>query len=55
MTTKIYKKKYETASQRAGLDGIVVVIDGYDASQRLRCCNAFKLILSCKIKQMKAS
>ena len=32
MTTKIYRRKYMTASQPAGFDGIEVVIDDYDAS-----------------------
>ena len=32
MSTNIYRRKYMTASHPTGLDGIVVVIDGYDAS-----------------------
>ena len=32
----IYKQTYKTASQPAGLEGIVVVLDRYDASERFR-------------------
>ena len=32
MTKKIYRRKYKTANQPTGLDGILVVIDDYDAS-----------------------
>ena len=32
MSTKLYRRTYNTVSQPTGLDGIVVAIDGYDAS-----------------------
>ena len=40
----IYRRTYKKASQPTGLDGMVVVIDGYDASDRLRYCNTVRLI-----------
>ena len=36
MSKKIYRWTYKTASQPTGLEGIVVALDVYDASQRLR-------------------
>ena len=41
---KTYTQKCETASQSVGLEGIVALLDGYDASQLLRFCNTVKLI-----------
>ena len=32
MSTKMYRRTYKNASQPTGLDGIVVALDGYDAS-----------------------
>ena len=49
-----YRLTHKTASQPTGLDGNVVLLEGYDASKCLRYCNTLKLILSGKIKQMKA-
>ena len=50
----IYRRIYKTASQPTGLDSIVVVNDGYYASEMLRYCNKVNLIINDKIKQMKA-
>ena len=50
----MYRRTYMTASRPTGLDGIVDLFDGCDASQWLRYCNTVKLISSGKIKQMKA-
>ena len=44
MSTKIYRRTYKRVSQPTGLDGIVVDLDGYDASSELRYCNMVKLI-----------
>ena len=54
ISTEIYRRPYKTATQPTGLDGIVIVIDGYDASERLTYCNTVNLIRCDKIKQMKA-
>ena len=32
MSKKIYRRTYKTAFQPTGLDGIVVALDGYEAS-----------------------
>ena len=45
---------YKTASLPPGLGGVVVLTDGYDASQLLRFCNNIKFIWIGKIIQMKA-
>ena len=44
MSTKKNRLTYKTASQPTGLDGIVVVIAGYDASESLTYCNTVNLI-----------
>ena len=54
MSTEHIQTTYKTASRPAGLEGIVALLDGYDASQLLRFCNTDKFIWSGKIKQMKA-
>ena len=43
-----------SASRPTGLDGIVALLDGYDASLWLRFCNTAKLILSVNIRQKMA-
>ena len=48
-----YRPTYKRASQPAGLEGIVVDLGGYDASEMLRYCKTLKYISSGKIKQMK--
>ena len=40
----IYRRTYKRESQPAGLEGIVIVIGGYDASERLRYCKTVKYI-----------
>ena len=50
----IYRPTYQTASRPTGLDGIVALLDGYDASQRSRYCITYKFISRCNRKQMKA-
>ena len=40
----IYRQTYKTAYRPPGLDGIVALLDGYDASQLLRFCNTVKFI-----------
>ena len=50
----INNRIFKGASRPIGLDGIVALLGGYDASQWLRYCNTVKLISSGKIKQMKA-
>ena len=47
-------RQIQTASLPNGTDGIVVLLDGYDAPLWLRYCNTVKMISSCKMKQMKA-
>ena len=49
-----YRRTNKTASLPTGLDGIVVLLDGYEASLLLRYCNTVKLIWSGKIKQKNA-
>ena len=49
----MYRLTYNTASRASGWDGIVVLLDGYEASQMLGHCNTFKFIWSGVIKQMK--
>ena len=44
----VYKRTYRMAWRPTGRNGIVVLLDGYDASLWLRYCSAVK------IKQMKA-
>ena len=51
----VYRRTYKTASGPTGWDGIVVLLDGYDASWWLSFSNTVKLIWSRKVKQMKAS
>ena len=51
----IYRQSNQTESRPTGLDGFVVLLDGYDAPLRLKYCNTVKIIWSGKIKQMKAS
>ena len=50
----IYTQTFKTASRPGGLEGIVALLDSYDASQLLRFCNMVKIIWIVKIKQMKA-
>ena len=50
----IYRRIYKSASGPTGLDGIVIFLDGYDASQWLRFCKTVKFIGNGEIKQMKA-
>ena len=40
----INRRTYKRASRPTGLHGIVALLDGYDASQRLRYCNTVKLV-----------
>ena len=40
----VYRRTYKSASQHAGLKGIVVDLGGYDASERLRYCKTVKYI-----------
>ena len=40
----IYRRTYKGESQPAGLEGIVVDLGGYDASERLRYCKTVKYI-----------
>ena len=49
-----YRLSYKKASRPTGLDGIVVLLNGYDPSLCLWYWYKVKLILSGKIKQMKA-
>ena len=49
----IYRRIYKWASQPAGLEGIVVDLRGYDASEGLGFCKTVKYISSAKIIQMK--
>ena len=50
----IYRRSYETASPPVVLEGIVALLDGYDASSLLRLWNTVKFSWSDKVKQMKA-
>ena len=50
----LYSLTYKKASRTTALDGIVVLLDGYDASYWLRSCNKVKFILNGKMKQIKA-
>ena len=47
-------KTKKTASLPTGLDGTVVLVDGYNAPKCLRYCHTVKIILSGKIKLVKA-
>ena len=49
----IYRRTYKWASQPDGLEGIVVDLVDYDASEILRYSKTDKYISSAKIKQMK--
>ena len=49
----VYRHRNKTASRPTSLNGIVVLLDGYDASLWLRYCNTVKIIWSCKVKQTK--
>ena len=49
------RRTYETASRPNCWDGILVLLDGYYASQWLRYCKSVKLLWRGKIKQMEAS
>ena len=40
----IYTQTFKTASRPGGLEGIVALLDSYDASQLLRFCNMVKII-----------
>ena len=40
----IYRQTYKTESRPPSSDGIVALLDGFDASQLLRFCNTVKLI-----------
>ena len=50
----IYRQTYKTASRPPGLNGIVSLLDGYDASKLLRLCNTVKFISNVKVKQTNA-
>ena len=50
----IFTRICKAASRPVGLEGIVALLDGHDASHSLRFCNTVKFIWSGKVKQMKA-
>ena len=47
-----YRLRYKTVSWPTGVDGSVILLDGYDASKWLRYCYTVKFIWSGEIKQM---
>ena len=49
-----YRRTFKTASRTEGLEGIVALLEGYDALQLLRLCITDKFTWGDKIKQMKA-
>ena len=51
----ICRRTYTSASRPTGLDGMVVLIDGYDDSYGLIYSNTVTLISRGKIKQLKAN
>ena len=50
----IHRRTYKTESRPTGSDGIVALLDCYDASQWSRYCITDKFISRCNRKQMKA-